>query len=232
MKKNALITFILFCYFPANASAAVQDLASMQQKVREFAAKAVDKNPQIKTEIAVGKLDPRLRLAQCDTPLEIRQYNKARFGSQLSVSVSCPSNTRWSIYVPVSIKQFAKVLTVTRSIRKGHMVEQDDLQWKEYELGRLAGGYFMDKQAVVGMIAQRNVRSGMVIAPRHLRPPFAVKKGQQVIIKAAIGGVEVKMSGTAQGNGARGDIINVTNSSSRKTVEAEVIRPGVVQVRL
>lgn len=226
------MSFILFFNLTGNAFAAVQDLTALQEMVREFAANTLDNNPEIKTEIIVGKLDPRLRLAKCDSSLEISQYNKARFGNQMSVSVSCPSNTRWSIYVPVTIKQIAKVLTVARSIRKGQMIDQGDLQWKEYELGRLPGGYFMNSQDVVGMVAQRNIRNGMVIASRHLRPPFAVKKGEQVVIKAAIGGVEVKMSGTAQGDGARGDIINVTNSSSNKTVEAQVIRPGVVQVRL
>jgi flagella basal body P-ring formation protein FlgA len=177
-------------------------------------------------------IDPRLKLRQCSSPLAFRTHSQTRDVSRLSVHVSCPDQSNWAIYVPVTINKFAKVLVSKSSVRKGNTLSADDLAWTERPLNTLSSGYFMEAKDVIGMFARRNIRSGTVIAPKHLRPPYAVRKGESVVIKASIGGIEVKMNGQAMSDGATGDVITVTNQSSRRSVEAEVIRPGVVQVRL
>lgn len=212
--------------------ASVQSLAAIGQAVEQFVAAKIESPDSIRTEISVGKLDRRLRLKSCDSELSLKVHNRSRTGGRMSVNVSCQSNTRWSIYVPVTVKQFGSVMIASRSVGRGGRITAADLIREERRLDTITAGYFTQKANLTGMTARRNIRSGMVIAPVHVRPPYAVKKGENVIIKAAIGGVEVRMDGTALDNGAEGEVIDVSNSSSNKTVEALVIRPGVVQVRL
>jgi flagella basal body P-ring formation protein FlgA len=65
-----------------------------------------------------------------------------------------------------------------------------------------------------------------------LTAPSAVKKGERVTITAALSSINIKMSGKALSNGSIGEMIKVKNISSNKTIEAQVIRPGIVQVRM
>jgi flagella basal body P-ring formation protein FlgA len=228
-----LFSLVLACFASTALSAPkMQDIADLQEQVRHFVAATTPTQPGVRTNISVHGVDPRLRLQACKQPLALRTYSKSRDNSRFSINVSCPDSSNWSIYVPVSIDRFANVLISKSHIRKGNTVSADTLAWSERQLNTLTSGYFIQAQDVVGMFARRNIRSGTVIAPKHLRPPYAVHKGESVTIRAIIGGVEVKMNGKAMSNGAKGDIINVTNRSSKRTVEAQVIRPGVVQVRL
>jgi flagella basal body P-ring formation protein FlgA len=57
----------------------------------------------------------------------------------------------------------------------------------------------------------------------------AVKKGNQVVILAQIGTLQVRMNGKALSNGAVGERIKVENNSSNRRIEATVIASGVVK---
>ena len=210
----------------------MQDVAELQQQVRQYVLENTPLMEGVRMEIEVSGIDPRLRLSTCPSPLQLRTHSKSRDDSRISVQVNCLDEANWSIYVPVSIEKYSNVLISKSHLRKGSTVTADDIAWSERKLSSLPSGYFIQAKDVIGMFASRNIRNGTVIAPKHLRPPFTVRKGESVTIRAVIGGVEVKMNGKAMSDGVTGEVIKVTNRSSNRTVEAEVIRPGVVQVRL
>ena len=230
--KLTRITSFFLLLIPTMASAEMQDIAALQQQVRQYVAANTPVMEGVRMEIEVSGVDPRLRLSNCSVPLELKTHSKSREGSRISVQVNCLDENKWSIYVPVSIEKYSNVLISKSHLRKGRTLTPNDIAWTERKLSTLPGGYFIQAKDVIGMFARRNIRNGTVIAPKHLRPPFTVHKGESVTIRAVIGGVEVKMNGKAMSDGSTGDIIKVTNRSSNRTVEAEVIRPGVVQVRL
>ena len=232
MSKLSTIILLFLLLVSNTAYASVQDIAGLKETVRQFVAKTTPSHEGVRTNINVLGIDPRLKLSNCPSPIQLRTHSTSKNSSRISVQVSCPDKSQWSIYVPVSIEKFANVLISKSHMRKGNRVSQNDVAWSERKLSTLPGGYFIQAKDVIGMFANRNIRNGIVIAPKHLRPPYTVRKGESVTIRAVIGGVEVKMNGKAMSNGSTGDIINVTNRSSNRKVEAEVIRPGVVQVRL
>ena len=76
------------------------------------------------------------------------------------------------------------------------------------------------------------LKPGAVLSPGQLRRPPAVKRGSQVTILGRAGGIEVRMSGKALSDGARGQRIKVRNSSSSRQIEGTVIARGTVEVTL
>ena len=233
MKKRTYFIILLSTLFcMGNAFAASQDKAAISKAVHQFVTKILTPNPLIRSSIEIGQLDPRLQLANCTDKLQLSTYSASKRGNRLSVAVKCEGAKQWTVYVPVSIINFGKVLVADQGIRKGASVESGSLQWVEHQLDRISSGYFLQVDQVEHMIARKHIRRGTVIAPHHLTLPHMIKKGQNVTITADIGGIQVKMNGEALGNGVEGDVIKVSNKSSKRTIQAEVIRPGVVKVRL
>lgn len=97
---------------------------------------------------------------------------------------------------------------------------------------RLSGGYFSSLDEVTGMEVRRSVRVGTVLNHSMVKAPILIKRGEKVSITAITGSVSVRMEGKALSAGARGDVIQVQNLSSGQRIEAVVVSPGVVQVRM
>ena len=65
-----------------------------------------------------------------------------------------------------------------------------------------------------------------------VRAAIAVRRGERVSILATTAALQVRMEGEALSDGAIGEIIRVRNLSSRQEIEAQVVGPGQVQVRM
>jgi flagella basal body P-ring formation protein FlgA len=73
---------------------------------------------------------------------------------------------------------------------------------------------------------------GTALTPRSLKQQKIVQRGEQVILVAQAGSMEVRMNGMAMEDATLGDKIKVKNSSSNRVVEGVVQAPGVVQVTM
>jgi flagella basal body P-ring formation protein FlgA len=82
------------------------------------------------------------------------------------------------------------------------------------------------------MVLLRSVTAGMLLSTAMLKPAILIKRGEKVIISAESSSLQVKMEGLALQAGAKGELIEVKNLSSRQVIEAEVIAPGLVRVRM
>ena len=82
------------------------------------------------------------------------------------------------------------------------------------------------------MVLSRSVTAGTVLTTVMLKPAILIKRGEKVIIRAESSSIQVKMEGQAMQEGAKGAMIEVKNLSSKQVIEAEVVSPGVVRVRM
>jgi flagellar basal body P-ring formation protein FlgA len=69
-----------------------------------------------------------------------------------------------------------------------------------------------------------------VITPDLLTAPDAVERGDHVIITAKSGAFEVTSRGKALANGSVGEQVLIQNLRSARTVRANVIAPGRVEI--
>lgn len=231
-----LLPIAIFALLSANSSAqdTRQPLDDIMQLVEQHFATMIEKDRKqgFETKITLGKLDRRLRLAPCANQMESFAPNRRQSEFRMTVGVRCTGAKPWTVYVPVVIDKWANVIVAAHPLARGTKVDAADFSLKKEKISRLRRGYFAEATPLIGKITKRNLRSGQIIKASHLADPKLVQKGEKVIISAATAGININMYGEALKDGAKGELIKVRNLSSRQTIQAEVIRAGVVEVRL
>ncbi len=180
--------------------------------------------------ITVGRIDPRLRLHACSEPLQAYLPAGARTSGNVTVGVRCSAPRPWSLIVQAKVEVMEMVVVSARPLQRGEQLREDDLELAERDLASLSGGYYRELAEVVGMKLRRSLRAGLPLQRSMLSAPLVIKRGDKVSIRAAGGGLDVRMQGEALEAGAHGDTIRVRNLSSRREVEARVAGPGLVEV--
>lgn len=209
----------------------VQSLDSIREAANRFLEQEAA-TMKGEVEVSVGRLDSRLRLARCERPLTTFWPKGGRKMGNITVGVSCEGTVDWSIYVRASVAVFDEIVVAGRPLSRGSKVAPGDVELLRQDLTRLTSGYYSSLEEVVGMELRRPVRTGTVLSRSMLKQPILIRRGEKVSINAVTGSVRVRMEGKALESGARGELIQVENLSSGQKVEAEVIGPGVVRVRM
>jgi flagellar basal body P-ring formation protein FlgA len=171
------------------------------------------------------------------------------FGSYKTVRVSCSDPDGFSIAVrtqiqtdsPVSIlgdnaadalqpsNEVAKIVKLSRSLRRGEVITNDDLVLVASPDHRLVG-YFEKLDDVIGRKTNRSLSVNQAVRNRHLEMDWLVQKDQTVTIETQIGGVTVAGSGLALDNAQMGDLLKVLNQSSKVIVEGRVVSEKKVKI--
>lgn len=225
----ALIVPMLFTDTWAGAEPA-QSHGSIEAAVEQYIKESIGQDfPS--HDIAVGKLDPRLQLTACEKPLRAFLPPGSRLPGNTTVGVNCEGQKPWTLYLSAEVKVSREVVVAQRPLPRGVPISADDVRLELREVG--AGqDYITEPGDVIGKVAKRPLASSTVLSLQVLTTPPLVRRGQQIVIMAAIPGIDVRMQGTALSDGGKGDRITVRNVLSKRTVEATVIQAGVVQVTL
>ena len=116
------------------------------------------------------------------------------------------------------------VLTWTRNIAAGDVVQPQDLVWAKVAVAPADAA--MDPDAVVGLAARRTLRAGAAVAGRDVAAPQVVKANEIVTLTFDEGGITLTLQAKALSGGGVGETINAQNVTSRKTIQAVVSGPG------
>lgn len=227
-----LYRIMLVAMLAAHSSLAfpAHDLEDIAKVARQFIDDSLNETPFSRREIQVRPLDPRLRLADCDQPLEAFMPNSQRSRSTMTIGVRCSGDSPWKVYVSAQVKLFQPVAALTRPVPGKTPLQADDIEFVETDITRLHRGYFLDPSELQGLMTKRALKRGEILTPDNVQTPLAVKKGNKIIIRASGGGIEVTMMGEALRSGGIGERIPVRNQSSGRTIEALIEGPGEVSV--
>lgn len=216
------------------ATAGAQDLqshASILEAARQFLEERTGDRAG-RTDIRLGSLDRRLRLAQCDAPLEGFLPPGGRLKGNTSVGVRCNGSRPWKLYVPARVRVLRKVAVAKGYLGRGAQLTRDQVHLAERDVTTLSRGFITDPAQVVGKTLKRAVSDGRLITPGALTRPTLVRRGEQVIIMGRSTAFEVRMKGEALADGSKGDLIRVKNKKSERIVEGRVTAQGLVTVQL
>jgi flagella basal body P-ring formation protein FlgA len=216
--------------FAPSIAHAAQSLDDINTTVRQFIDESLPPRPDIRREVEINPLDPRLRLAECDKPLQAFTPGSQPGGGTLTVGVRCEGSSPWKIYVSARIKVFRPVAITNRPLPKGSPVNLADVELQERDVTRLTDGFFTDPHALTGMLAKRPLASGEILSTSNLQAPTLVNKGDKVRIVARPGAFEVIMMGEAMRDGGLRDRIPVRNLSSGRIIEAIISGAGEVEI--
>jgi flagella basal body P-ring formation protein FlgA len=208
-----------------------QSLLSIKDTVRAFITRQIGRDyPH--HEIKVGNLDPRLKLSTCDHPLEGFLPPGGRLLGATTIGIRCIGDKPWTVYIPVAVKAKRMVVITTHPILRNAAITKSDIRLEERNVMAESDAYIFDPEYVLGKLSKRALTTSTALTPDMLNAPLFVRRGQQVIILAEDSGIDVRMAGTALMDGAEGQVIRVQNALSKRTVEGQVVRPGIIRVNM
>lgn len=175
--------------------------------------------------------DARLRLPRCSVPLQARPQAGVPV-ARTTVEVRCPEGPGWRLFVPVRLAVTRPVVVAARPLGRDSALTADDIILAELDAARLGYGYLTDPAQAIGQRLRRPVTEGTPLTPALIEAPVLVRRGQQVTLEARSGGITVQMAGEARGDGILGQVIDVENRSSGRTVQAVVRSARVAEVLL
>lgn len=209
-----------------------QNRDTIRQAAKSFLDDFTASSHNGRTEITLGKLDPRLKLKSCKTDLEAFQAPGSRQMGNTTVGVRCPGDNGWSIYVTAKIKVFGPVLVLRQPLTRGAAISETDLQLVERNLAALPYGYYVDPEPVIGKLTKRTLAANSVLTPQMVQAPKLVKRGQRVTLVGEAGVLKVRMVGEALSDGGEGDLIRVRADGSKRVIDGTVTAQGVIKVTL
>ncbi len=217
---------------PAHADPTIHPPADIAAAAETFARTRLVEAPEsanVDSEVKAANLDPRLRLARCETPLEPFLPSGSQIRGNSSVGVRCPDTPGWTIYVPVTVQSWAEVLVLVRSLPRGATVTEADVTTQRQEVSRLARGWIGSLDDLTDRRLARATAAGAILTPSVLETAPVVKRGEQVTLRASAGGIEIHASGVALADAGLGQRVSVRNQSSQRVVEGRVVGPGIVE---
>lgn len=183
-------------------------------------------------EIQINRLDPRLRLPLCDQDLTTSLESPAQPIGRVTLRVRCDGSSPWTVFVPGQVRLYREVVTANRPLKRDNVVTEMDVSLAERDIGLLNQGYLTSLQQALGKKLTRALLPDQVLAPVHVQQAEVIRKGDQVVISARSGGINVRMPGEALSDGALGKQISVRNQRSKRVVKARVTGPGQVEVAM
>lgn len=216
----------------AVAEAAVQSHASIHAGVRAYLLARIPAAQRADARIELGRLDPRLRLPVCSSPLQTFANGDRPAAGALSVGVRCAGERPWTLYVPARVAVFGPVAVMARPLARGAPIQPQDLEMLRHDLAGLSYGYFATREAAVGKIAKQPLSAGQVLQVNQVASPKLVRRGEQVTLRVSADGLEVSVAGSALADGELGQRIRVRNARSQRIVEGEVVAAGAVRVSI
>ena len=216
---------------PVTANA-IQSHASIQATAETFMAETILSGQGRIPTVVAGNLDSRLRLQECDEPLQAFQPEGGRMLGNTTVGVRCQGTKRWTLYVPVKVSIHETVVVATRPLSKGTIVKDQDVKLIEKDLADIRSGYYMRLSQVIGKQVSRSVSMDTAVTPLMVKSPRQINRGQQVNLVVESHGLKVQMTGEALSDGASGERIQVRNLSTKKVVEGVVQSATTVLVAL
>src|SRR5262249_19718796 len=129
-----------------------------------------------------------------------------------------------------AIGETCEALVPTRAIAQGEMIRASDLAPARRPKSEAASNVVREAEQAVGRAAKRALRAGAVVYQGDFVKPEIVARNEAVTISYEVPGIVVSIRGQALEPGALGDVINVLNAQSKKTLQATVTGPGRVSV--
>jgi flagella basal body P-ring formation protein FlgA len=122
------------------------------------------------------------------------------------------------------------VVTVIRPIERGTVLQEEDVQVERHPRAELTRDMVGDRDQAIGFSARANLQPGRPLRSADLMKPEMIQRNETVTIVYEVPGIVLTVRGKAVDGGAEGDVINVLNEQTKRTVQGVVVGPGRVVI--
>ena len=117
-----------------------------------------------------------------------------------------------------------EVLTYTRSLNAGEIVQPTDLAW--IKVAAAPSDAPNDAATVIGQAAKRPLRAGAVVQARDYGSAQVIKAGDIVTVSFEADGISLTLEGKSMASAGVGEVLPVQNTLSKRVIQAIVTGPG------
>lgn len=112
----------------------------------------------------------------------------------------------------------------------GTVISRGDVEWQQVPANRYGAGYIDRIEELVGQTPRRALAAGMPIRNADIGKPEAIAKNGLVTMVVQAPGLTITTTGRAMEAGSVGDVVQIMNLQSKRTVQATVTGINLVQV--
>jgi flagellar basal body P-ring formation protein FlgA len=125
--------------------------------------------------------------------------------------------------------EMVEALVLARGIERNEVIKSADVVTERRPKAEV-GADAVVRDRAVGMQARRQLRAGQALRTADLAKPDLVQRDQSVTLIYETAGLYLTMRGKALDGGTEGDVVNVLNLQSKRTVSGIVTGRGQVSV--
>jgi len=165
--------------------------------------------------------------------VEVQSINLRQDDNRFDAIMVAPSkeNPIQTLRVSGSIHRMIEVPVLTNTLRKGMVIGARDIEMISVREDEIRHDIAISADDLIGMTPRRVVLPGKTLQMNDLQAPLIVERGDIVTMIFDHGGMRLTAKGKALEDGAKGDLVRVSNSSSNRNVEATVTAHREVLVR-
>ncbi len=170
-------------------------------------------------------IDQRIDASLVVMSIDYNPRNKA-FRAQIGTEETTGNIPRGTITGRVD--QTVQVVVPREILEPGVAITTGSLKTLRIPVDRLRSGYINDIKMAVGKTPKYRLGTNQVLRSQDLEIPKIVKSNDLVEIRFNLPGLSLKAQGRALGSGAKGDVISVLNTRSKRKIQVIIQAPGVV----
>lgn len=165
-----------------------------------------------------------------DPSAEVVQLRYSRRSGRFSAVIAAPAGDPTAARITYTGRavQITSVPVLVRTMRRGTVISDRDVEMREVSVRRTDSATLLDTADVIGMAAKRTLRSGKPLAADDLQQPVLVRKNAEITVSYQAPGLTLTMRARALQSGAMGDVVNIRNLQSNRTIRATVIGTDMV----
>jgi len=222
---------------PPSASSAIRvERNATTIDTAEIARQLADKLPSTSMPLRRVELDAQFRLfvpvgASTDIQLQKVDYRQETGRFSAEVRVASDDADAPAVHVSGRIVGLISMPVLNRPMMPGELVRAEDITTADYRVDQIQSGGVMDPRELVGETPRHPLHAGQPLRSSDLQVPVVIKRNDLVLIVLERPGLYLTAEGRALEDGGKGTVIRVTNTQSKRTIDATVLGTGQVAVR-
>lgn len=164
--------------------------------------------------------------------VEVKGLKFAKLDNRWTASLLFVSNNEVISAIPASghFDEIVELPVLKSSVRAGDIISENDLEIRDFSIGHTRNDTITDLSELIGKTPLHNLSPSRPIKHQEVSIPSIIKKTNIVEMRYNSPGMQISTSGEAMMDGAKGDVINVKNSTSKKIVRAVVADNKTVNI--
>lgn len=164
------------------------------------------------------------------SPMGLQDFRFDRMSGKFSAVVAPLDGSAATTSVTGYVKATVEVPVVSRSIQRGEIIADADIDYVTMPAAGLTKGLVLDPGELAGKAAKRTLHADRAVRAVDLMAPILVARNSNVSMIYVVGALQITARGRALADAGAGDTILVLNTTSKKTVEAVVLNANTVAV--